>query len=154
MIKSRIPPCARDIRERLTHLQREELAHPAEEDEQLDELVDEPVDEHVEDPVELQVEEQLEQDFHAVKVMFRRVHANLGHASKGLMFRLLRDANAPPEMIAVARVFHCPHCDLMTRRTGAVRHVQMSRAEELGHTISIDARVIGRETERGVKRLS
>ena len=50
------------------------------------------------------------------------------------MFRLLRDANAPPEMIAVARVFHCPHCDLMTRRTGAVRHVQMSRAEELGHT--------------------
>ena len=65
--------------------------------------------------------------------------ANLGHPSKGLMLRLLRDANAPPEMLPVARDFHCPHCDLMTRRTGAVRPVQVSRSEELGHIISIDA---------------
>ena len=49
------------------------------------------------------------------------------------------DANAPPEMLAAARIFHCPHCDLMTRRTGTVRPVQVSRSKELGHTISIDA---------------
>ena len=49
------------------------------------------------------------------------------------MLRLLRDANAPPEMIAVARDVHCSHCDLMTRRTGAVRPVQVSRSKELGH---------------------
>ena len=42
-------------------------------------------------------------------------------------------------MIAVARVFLCPQCDLMDRRTGAVRPVQFSRSKELGHTISIDA---------------
>ena len=38
MAKSRIPPCAREIRERLTHLQGEELACPAEDDEPVDEL--------------------------------------------------------------------------------------------------------------------
>ena len=42
-------------------------------------------------------------------------------------------------MIAVARVFHCHHCGLMTRRTGAVRPAQVSRSKELGHHISIDA---------------
>ena len=71
--------------------------------------------------------------------MLRRVHANLGHPSKGLMLRLLRDANAPAEMLTVARISHCHHCDLMTRRTGAVRPVRVSRSKELGHTISIDA---------------
>ena len=55
------------------------------------------------------------------------------------MLRLLRDANAPLEMLTAARHIHCPHCDLMTRRTGAVRLVQVSRSKELGHTISIDA---------------
>ena len=55
------------------------------------------------------------------------------------MLRVLRDANAPLDMITVARDFHCPHCDLMTRRTGAVRPVRVSRSKELGHTISIDA---------------
>ena len=54
------------------------------------------------------------------------------------MLRLLRDANAPPEMLTAARKFHCPHCDLMARRTGAVRLVPVSRSKELGHTISID----------------
>ena len=29
--------------------------------------------------------------------------------SRGLMLRLVRDANALLEMIAVARVFDCPH---------------------------------------------
>ena len=71
--------------------------------------------------------------------MLRRVHANLGHPSKGLMLRLLRDANAPPEMLTVVREFHCTHCDLMTRRTGSVRPVQVSRNKELGQTISSDA---------------
>ena len=37
--------------------------------------------------------------------MLRCVHANLGHPSKGLMLRLLRGANAPPEMITVAEIF-------------------------------------------------
>ena len=55
------------------------------------------------------------------------------------MLRLLRDANAPPEMIAVAKDFHCPDCDLMTRQTGAVRLVPVSRSKAHGHTISIDA---------------
>ena len=41
-------------------------------------------------------------------------------------------------MIAAARKIRL-HCDLMTRRTGAVRPVQVSRSKELGHTISIDA---------------
>ena len=54
--------------------------------------------------------------------------------------RLLRDANAPLEMLTAARNFHCPHCDLLTpRRTEAVRPVQVSRSKDLGHTISIDA---------------
>ena len=66
-------------------------------------------------------------NLHAAEIMLRRVHANLGHPSKGLMLRLLRDANAPPEMLAVARDFHCSRC------------VQVSRSKELGHTISIDA---------------
>ena len=79
----------------------------------------------------------LSSDLHAAEIMLRRVHANLGHPSKGLMLRLLRDANAPPEMLTAARNFHCPHCDLMARRTGAVRPVQVSRSKELGHTISI-----------------
>ena len=47
------------------------------------------------------------------------------------MLRLLRDANAPPEMIAAARGFQCPHCDLMPRRTGPVRPVQVSRRYKL-----------------------
>ena len=37
------------------------------------------------------------------------------------MLRLLRDANAPLAMLAASRNVHCPHCDLMIRRTGAVR---------------------------------
>ena len=95
--------CAREIRKRLTCLQGEELACPAEDDEQVDELVDEPVDELVDEPVdegcdeqvELQEEEQPEQDLHAAEIVLRRVHANLEHPNKGLMLRLLRDANAP-----------------------------------------------------------
>ena len=60
----------------------------------------------------------------------------LGHPSKGLMLRLLRDANAPLEMLTAARILHCPHCDLMARRTRAVRPVQVSRSKVLGHTMS------------------
>ena len=89
--------------------------------------------------VEFPEEEQLEQDLHAAEIMLRRVHANLGQPSKGLMLRLLHDAKALLEMLIAARNFHCPHCDLMARRTGAVRPVQVSRSKELGHTISIDA---------------
>ena len=33
--------------------------------------------------VEFQEVEQLEQDLHAAEIMLRRVHANLGHPSKG-----------------------------------------------------------------------
>ena len=62
--------------------------------------------------------------------MLRRVHANLGHPNRGLMLRLLRDANVPPEMLTVATDFHYPHFDLMSRRAGAVRPVQMSRTWE------------------------
>ena len=147
VVKARIPLCAREIRKRLTHLRGEELACPAEDDEQVDEVVDEPINELVDEPVdeggdaqvELQEEEQPEQDLHAAEIMLRPVHANLRHPSKGLMLRLLRDANAPLEMLAAARNSHCPHRDLMNRRTGAVRLVQVSRSKELGHTISIDA---------------
>ena len=92
LVKSRIPSCARENRERLTRLQCEELAVPAEDDEQIDELVDELGDEHVKELVELRREQQLEQDLHA-EVMLRRVHANLVHPSIGLMSRLLCDAN-------------------------------------------------------------
>ena len=57
MVKARIPLCAREIRKRC-----EELACPAEDDEQVDELVDErgdePVDEGSDDQVEFQEEEQ------------------------------------------------------------------------------------------------
>ena len=81
-------------------------------------------------------------------IVLRRVHANLGHPSKSLMLRLLRDANAPPEMLTVARDSHCPHCDLMTRRTGAVRPVQVSRSKELGHTPFQLMRVTGRDGKR------
>ena len=147
LIKFRTPPCAREIRERLTHLHGSELACPADDDEPANEpiieLADEPVDEfgdeHFEEPVEFQEEEQPAQNLHAAEIMLRRVHSNLGHPSRGLMLRLLRDANAPPEMLTVARYFHCPHCDLMSRRIGAVRPVQVSRSKEIGHTISIDA---------------
>ena len=142
MVKNRNPLFAREIRKRC-----EELACPAEDDEQVDELVDEPVGERVDEPVdveddeqvEFQEEEQPEQDLHAAEIMLRHVHANLVHPSKGLMFRLLRDANAPLEMLTAARHFHCHHCDLVARRTGAVRPVQVSRSKELCHTISIDA---------------
>ena len=68
--------------------------------------------------------------------MLRRVRASLGHPSEVLMLRLLRDAN---DLSKCARNFYCPHCDLMNRRTGAVRLVQVSQSKELGHTISIDA---------------
>ena len=115
-----------------------ELACPAEDDEQVDERVDESVDVEDDERVEFQEEGQPEQDLHAAEIMQRRVHANLVYPSKGLMLRLLRDANAPPEMLTAARNFHCPHCDLMARWTGAVRPVQVSRSKELGHTISID----------------
>ena len=123
MVKARIPFSAREIRKRCG-----ELAGPAEDDEQVDELVDEPVDERVDEPVdevsdeqvEFQEGEQPEQDLHAADIMLRRVHTNLGHPSKCLMLPLLRDANAPLDMLAAARNFHCPHCDLMARRTGAV----------------------------------
>ena len=96
-------------------------------------------DEGGDEQVEFQEEEKPEQDLHVAEIMLRRVHANLGHPSKGLMLRLLHDANAPLEMLTAARIFHCPHCDLMARRTGAVRLVQVSRSKELGHTMSIDA---------------
>ena len=98
MVKNRIPLDAREIRKRC-----EELACPAEDDERVDELGDE----HVEEPVELQEVEQPEQDLQAAEIMLRRVHANLGHPSKGLMLRLRRDANAPLEMLTAARIFHC-----------------------------------------------
>ena len=91
MMKSRIPLCAREIRKRLTYLQGEELACPAEDDEQVDELVDQPVDELVDElvdegsdaQVDIQEEEQPEQDLQAAEIMLRCVHANLGHPSKG-----------------------------------------------------------------------
>ena len=97
MVESRIPPCVTEIRERLT-----ELACPAGDGELVDEPIDEPVDEpvdelgdeSVQEPTELQEEEQPVQDLHAAEIMLRRVHANLVHPSKGLMLRLLRDANA------------------------------------------------------------
>ena len=130
MVKTRIPLCAREIRKRC-----DELACPAEDVEP----VDEPVDEEDDEQVEFQEEEQPEQDLHAAEIMLRRVHANSGHPFKGLMLRLLRDANVPPEMLTAASNSHCPHCDLMARRTGAVRPVQVSRSKELGHTISVDA---------------
>ena len=130
MVKTRFPLCTSEIRKRY-----EELARPAEDDEQVDERVDDPVDVEDDEHVEFQEEEQPEQDLHAAETMLRRVHPNLGHPSKGLMLRLLRDANAPPEMITAARNSHCPHCDLMARRTGAVRLVQVSRRKELDHTL-------------------
>ena len=110
MVKTRIPLCAREIRRRCV-----ELACPAEDDAQVDELVDEPVDERVDEPVdeggdeqvEFQEEEQPEQGLHAAEIMLRRVHANLGHPSKGL--RLLRVANAPLDILTAAGNFHCPH---------------------------------------------
>ena len=111
------------------------LACPAEDDAQ----VDEPVDEGGDEQVELQEAEQPEQDLHAAEIMLRRVHATLGHPSKGLMLRLLRDASAPLEMLSAARNLHCHHCDLVARRTRAVRPVQVSRSKKLSHTISIDA---------------
>ena len=130
----------------MTHLQ-EELACPADDDELVDESVDERFDEPVDElgddsaqePVEFQEEEQPEQDLHAAEIIVRRVHAHLGHPSKGLALRLFVDASAPTEMLTVDRNVHCHHCDLMTRRTGAARLVQVSRSKELGHTISIDA---------------
>ena len=66
---------ARAIRERLIRLQGEELACPAEDDEQVDEPVDEFVDEPVEKSVELQEEEQPEQELHAAEVMLGRVQS-------------------------------------------------------------------------------
>ena len=55
MVKDRIPLCATEIRKRLTYLQGEELACPAEDDAQVDELVDEPpVDERGDEQVEFQ----------------------------------------------------------------------------------------------------
>ena len=44
-----------------------------------------------------------------------------------------------PKCSQLPEIFIVPHCDLMARRTGAVRPVQVSRSKELGHTISIDA---------------
>ena len=75
MVEARIPLGAREIRIRLTHLQGEEVACPAEDDEPVGEPVYEPVDEpvdefgdeHVEEPVELPEEEQPEQDLHAAE---------------------------------------------------------------------------------------
>ena len=106
MVKNRIPLCAREIRKR-----GEELACPAEDDEQVDERVGEPVDVEDEEQVEFQEEEQLEQDLHAAEIMLRRVHANLVHPSEGLKLRLLRDANAPPAMLTTTRKI--PLCPLI-----------------------------------------
>ena len=58
MVKVRIPLCAREIRKRLTYLQGEELACPAEDDEPVDEGSD-----------ELQEEEQPEWDLHAAEIV-------------------------------------------------------------------------------------
>ena len=95
LVKFRTPPCAREIRERSTHLQGSELTCPADDDEPANEpiieLADEPVDEfgdeHVEEPVEFQEEEQPAQNLHAAEIMLRRVHSNLGHPSRGLMLQ-------------------------------------------------------------------
>ena len=73
------------------------MACPAEDDETGDEPIDEHVDESVdevgdepaEEQVKLQKNEQPEQHLHAAEIMLRRVHANLGHSSKGLMQTLL-----------------------------------------------------------------
>ena len=74
--------CQRNSKTIVTHLQGEEVACPAEDDELVDEPVDGPVDEfgdeHVEGPVEIQKEEQPEQDLHAAEIMLRRDHANVG----------------------------------------------------------------------------
>ena len=100
MVKTRSPLCARESRKRC-----EELACPAEDGEQVDERVDELVDVEDDEQVEFQEEEQPEQDLHAAQVMLRRVHANFGHPSEGLMLRLLRDANAPPENSQLPDIF-------------------------------------------------
>ena len=77
MVKTRIPFCAREIWKRC-----EELACPAEDDEQVDERVDELVDVEDDEQVEFQEEEQPEQNLHAAEIMLRRVHANIGIQAK------------------------------------------------------------------------
>ena len=111
MVKTRVPLCAREIRKRC-----EELACPAEDDEQVDKRVDEPVAVEDDEQVEFQEEEQPERDLHAAEIMLRRVHANLGHPSKGLMLRPVLAVEQPTEVESqVAAVVWLAHGGFLIR---------------------------------------
>ena len=138
MVKTRIPLCAREIRKRC-----EELACPAEDDER----VDEPVDVEEDEQVEFQEEEQPEQDLHAAEIMLTRVHATLGHPSKDLMLRLLRDANAPLEMLIAARNVHSLDGQEQSDLYKCLEARNLATSFQLMH-------VTGNETEMDVKRSS
>ena len=123
MIKSRILSCARELRERLTHLQSEELDSPTEDDEPIDEPVIEPVDENHRrtcwwiyrwawwwtrwrtNKSSSKKMSNLSKVCMLLKSMLKRVHAHQRHPSNGLkLCLLLLHTNAPPEILAVEKI--------------------------------------------------
>ena len=67
----------------------------------------------------------------------RIIHSNLGHPSKAVLIKMLRDAQASPEAIAEAEKFECPQCRtrgrIMSKRPSAPH-----RVTEKWHTLSVD----------------
>ena len=86
----------------------------------------------------------------------RIVHANLGHPSREVMLKTLRDANASSEVLELAKTFECPHCR-QRGRTNLRRPSAPAKVTEKWHTVSVDTfwwqsphQVNGQPTEHGV----
>ena len=72
-----------------------------------------------------------------IEQRLRRVHNNLGHPSKALMLRILREAKAPDMVIEVAQQFECEVCQRLSRVKPA-RPANPDRARQLGEVVSLD----------------
>ena len=86
----------------------------------------------------------------------RIIHANLGHPSQEVMMRTLRDAQAPADVLEVARKYECPHCRIRGR-TLPKRPSAPVKVTEKWHTVSVDTfwwqsphRVQGNPVSHGV----
>ena len=86
----------------------------------------------------------------------RTVHANLGHSSRDVMLRTLRDAQATPEVLELAKTFECTYCK-QRGRTMLRKPSAPAKIMEKWHTVSVDTfwrqslhKVDGQPKEHGV----
>eukprot|EP00959_Pyramimonas_sp_CCMP1952_P213755 4472644-Pyramimonas_sp.AAC.1 len=72
-----------------------------------------------------------------LKMAIRRLHENLGHASKVEMFRVLRISRASEAATKACILFHCEHCE-RTRRPARARPSKLPTVDEFNVVVGFD----------------